>query len=256
MRKWILALCTLSMLGCAVLSGCATWGEDKKKAELHLRLGTSQLESGNYPYALRELLEAEKLDSSNPVTQNNLGLVYFFRERYDLAEKHLRNAINMDEKYSEARNNLSRVLIEEGKYAEAEKELRIVLNDLTYASPDKAYINLGLAKFNQKDYMAARNAFSKVLSKNQDDCISSTYFGRTFFETEDYSRAAEALDRAIGFCQKNLYDEPHYYSALAYYRLGEKSKSVARFEELIKYYPDGKYREKAKGMLSLIRKGH
>ncbi len=251
MRKWILALCSLAMLG------CASWGQqDKKKADLYLRLGTTQLESGNYPYALRDLLKAEELDASNPVTQNNLGLVYFFRERYDLAEKHLRKALSLDSKYSEARNNLSRVLIEEGKFSAAEKELQVVLDDLTYASPEKAYINLGLAKFNQKDYASARTAFMKVLNTIPDDCVASTYFGRTFFETEDYAKATEALDRAIGFCQKNLYDEPHYYSALAYYRLGDKSKSVARFEELIKYYPTGKYRDKAKGMLSLIRKGH
>lgn len=257
MRKMTLTLHTLALFFCVgLMSGCATWGQDKEKADLHLRLGTSQIESGNYPYALRELLQAEKLDSSNPVTQNNLGLVYFFRERYDLAEKHLRKALDMDGKYTEARNNLSRVLIEQGKFVEAEKEVRIVINDLTYANPDKALINLGLAKFNQKDYTAARSAFAKVLSQKQDDCISATYFGRTFFETEDYPRAAETLDRAIAYCQKELYDEPHYFSALAYYRLGEKSKSIARFEELIKYYPDGKYREKSKGMLSLIRKGH
>ncbi|WP_413569103.1 tetratricopeptide repeat protein [Bdellovibrio sp. HCB117] len=248
MRKWILALTLLSALGCA--------SQDKQKADLYLRMGAAQMESGNYPYALRDLLKAEELDPKNAATQNNLGLVYFFRERYDLAEKHLQKALELEPKYTEARNNLSRVLIEQGKYADAEKELRVVLADLTYPSPEKAYINLGLAKFNQKDFTGARTAFTKVLNANPDDCIGNTYFGRTFFETEDYARAAEALDRAIGFCQKSLYDEPHYYSALAYYRLGDKSKSVARFEELIKYYPTGKYREKAKGMLSLIRKGH
>lgn len=251
MRKWIIALSLLTLFGCASQSK-----QKKEKADLFLRMGISQLESGNYPYALRDLLKAEELDSENPVTQNNLGLVYFFRERYDLAAKHLNKALEQDPTYTEARNNLSRVLIEKGDYAAAEKELKLVLDDLTYPSPEKAYINLGLAKFNQKDYQGSRKAFLKVLESNPDDCVSNTYLGRTFFESEDYGRASEALDRAISFCQKNMYDEPHYYSALAYYRLGEKSKSVARFEELIKYYPSGKYRDKAKGMLSLIRKGH
>lgn len=251
MRKWILALCTTSLLGCA-----SWWHQDKNKAELYLRLGVSQIESGNYPYALRDLLKADELDPNNPVIHNNLGLVYFFRERLDLAEKHLRKAVSIDGKYTEARNNLSRILIEEGKFTDAEKELQVVLNDLTYPNPERAYINLGLVKFNKKEYAPARSAFSKVIESSPDDCVANTYLGRSFFESGDYSRAAEVLDRAIGFCQKTLYDEPHYYSALAYYRLGEKSKSVARFEELVKYYPTGKYRDKAKGMLSLIRKGH
>lgn len=251
MHKWILAVCTLLMMG------CATWGEgDQKKAELYLRLGTSQIEAGNYPAALRDLLKAEEIDPKNPVTQNNLGLVYFYRERFDFAEKHLRKAVSLDTKYSEARNNLARILIEQGKFNEAESELKTVINDLTYPNPEKAYINLGLVKFNQKDYAGSQASFSKVLKSSPDDCIANTYFGRGFFEEGDYSRATEALDRAISFCQKSLYDEPHYYSALAYYRVGDKSKAVARFEELIKYYPNGKYREKAKGMLGLIRKGH
>lgn len=221
-----------------------------------MRMGISQIESGNYPGALKDLLKAEELDPQNAVIQNNLGLVYFFRKRHDLAEKHLRKAVAMDEKYTEARNNLSRVLIEQGKFSDAEKELKIVLNDLTYPNPEKAYINMGLVEFNQQDYSSARKFFSQVIDSTPDDCIANAYIGRSFFEEKDYARAAETLDRAIGFCQKNLYDEPHYYSALAYYRLGEKSRSVARFEEVIKYYPTGKYRDKAKGMLSLIRKGH
>lgn len=250
MRKLMIALCLLSLMGCA-----SWWQRDKNKAELYLRMGITQIESGNYPYALRDLLKAEELDPQNAVTHNNLGLVYFFRERLDLAEKHLRKAVSIDAKYTEARNNLARILIEKGSYSEAEKELNVVLGDLTYPSPEKAYINLGLVKFNQKDYVASHAAFSKVILSIPDDCIANTYLGRNLFESNDYAQAAESLDRAIGFCQKSLYDEPHYYSALAYYRLGQKSKAVARFEEVVKYYPNGKYREKAKAMIGLIRKG-
>lgn len=251
MLKWIIALGCLSLIGCA-----STATKNKEKAELYLRMGSTQMESGDYPQALRNILQAEELDPNNPVIQNNLGMVYFMRERYDLAEKHLVKATSLDPKYSDARNNLSRAYIEVSKFDLAEKEVQQVLNDLTYPNPERAYMNLGLVKFNQKQYTAARVAFSKALKQVPDDCAAATYYGRSFFEAGDYSQAAEALDKAIGFCQKSQYDEPHYYSALAYYRLGEKSKSIARFEGLIKFYPSGSYREKAKGMLSLIRKGH
>ncbi|AHI07310.1 hypothetical protein BDW_14050 [Bdellovibrio bacteriovorus W] len=251
MYNYILALCFLFLVG------CISWGDkNKQTADLHLRLGTSQIESGSYPAALQELLKAEELDPKNPVIQNNLGLVYFFRERYDLSEKHLRIALKLNSKYSEARNNLSRVLIEKGQFKEAEQEANKVINDLTYPNPNKAYINLGLAQFHQKNFMGSRISFEKVLDSTPDDCVASTYYGRTFFETRDYSRATETLDQAIGFCQRLMYDEPHYYSALAYYREGNRSRSQARFEELVKFYPNGKYREKAKGMLGLLRKGH
>lgn len=238
------------------LFGCASWQNDNKdKAQLYAQIGNSNFENGDYPAALRALLQAEKLDPSNPAVQNNLGLVYFMRERYDTSEKHLRKALALQKSFTDARNNLARVLIEQGRYAEAERELRIVLNDLTYNGFSKAYINLGLAYFNEKNYPQALIAFGKTIEIENDNCVGHSYYGRTLFEQKEYPRAANALDRAISFCQKQLYDEPHYYSALAYYRMGQKSKAVARFEEIVKLYPNGTYRDKAKAMLDLIGKG-
>lgn len=220
-----------------------------------MRMGIAHFEQGNFPNALRELLTAAEMDPSNPVIQNNLGLTYFMRERADLAEKHLRKALSLKKDYSEARNNLARVLIELGRNEEAEKELEAVLADLTYPSFDKAYTNLGLSRFNRKQYDRAREAFLRAVDARKDGCVALTYLGRCDFEQAKYQRAVEALDRAIGFCQSELYDEPHYYSALAWYRLGDVARSIARFEEILKIYPDGRYREKSKAMLDLIRKG-
>jgi tetratricopeptide (TPR) repeat protein len=251
MRKWILSLLVLGLVGCASFGG-----QDKEKSDLYLRMGVAHMESGNYPSALRDLQTAEQLNPKSPVVQNNLGLVYFMRQRYELSIQHLHKAIELQSDYSDARNNLARVLIEQGQYPEAEKQLKIVINDLTYGNMGKAYINLGLSKFNQKQYTMAMSAFEKALEAQPGDCVATSYRGRSLFELKRYDDAAEILDRAIGLCQKTLYDEPHFYSALAYYRLGDRAKATARFEELIKYYPDGAYRDKAKGMLELIRKGN
>ncbi|HEY8271737.1 MAG TPA: tetratricopeptide repeat protein [Pseudobdellovibrionaceae bacterium] len=238
-----------------IFAACASEKfKDSEKAELFLRMGSSQFENGNYPAALNDLLKAEELDPKNPAVQNNLGLVYFMRQRYDLSEKHIRRALSLNNKYTEARNNLSRVLIEEGKFSEAEKELRLVIDDLTYPSVDKAYINLGLAQFNQKNYTQAKESFLHAINFSRNNCVANAYYGRSFFELKDYSSASGALDTAIGFCQRSLYDEPHYYSALTYYRLGNKEKAMARFTEIVNLYPEGKYREKSRAMLEMLRK--
>ena len=149
MRKWIIALCALTSFS-TLLTGCASWNQDKDKAELYIRMGSSLIEEGNYPGALTALLKAKEMDPSNPLVYNELGQVYFMRERYETAEQQFRKAVSLQKEYTDARNNLARVLIEEGKYAEAEKEINTVLADLTYGSTDRAYVNLGLAKFNQK----------------------------------------------------------------------------------------------------------
>ena len=217
-------------------------------------MGASQFENGNYPAALSDLLQGEKFDPENPAIQNNLGLVYFMRQRLDLSEKHLRKALSLNPKYSDARNNLARVLIEQNKFKEAEKEVRLVIDDLTYPSVDKAYINLGLAQFNLKNYTESKASFLHAINVVRDSCIANAYYGRSFFELKDYSNAATSLDTAIGFCQRALFDEPHYYSALTYYRLGNKEKAIARFSEIVTLYPEGKYRKKSKAMLEMLRK--
>lgn len=250
MRRIILIAVALTLSACASLSS-----EKKERAELHMRIGTGSFEAGDYPAALRELLEANRLDPDNAVVHNNLGLTYFMREKYDLAEKSLRRAIDLRPDYSDARNNLARVLIDLGRYPEAEAELRTVLADLTYGGIGRAWTNMGLSRFNQKDWKGAREAFRKAVADLRDDCVANTYLGRAHFELGDYSKAVDSLDRAVGFCQRQNYDEPHYFSALAWYRLGDRKRSLARFEEVSKLYPDGKYREKARAMVDLINKG-
>lgn len=239
----------------ALLSGCASWGPaDPEKAELHLRMGTSLLESGNYPLALGELLQAEKLDDTNPIIQNNLGLAYFARERADLAEKHVRKALKLKSDYTDARNNLGRILLELDKYAEAEKILKEATTDLTYPSPEKPFLNLGLVYFRQRRFDDAKKAFAKSLDYQRNNCLGQTMYGRTLMEMKDFQGAALALDRAIGFCREGQIDEPQYYSALAYYQVGDQRKAESRLEEIIRIYPNGRYRDRARSMLDTMRK--
>lgn len=229
-------------------------GTDYKRAELLLRLGTSQIESGDYPAAMKTLLEAEKNDPTNPTIQNNLGLVYFFRDRLDLAEKHLRDAVSLKSDYSDAKNNLGRILTEAGKAKEAIPFLNDVLKDLTYDRPAKTTLNMGIAHFRMGNFKQAEGFFVKTLQYGPDNCLAKSYLGRTYFESKDYKRASEALDSAVGFCKGQQFDEPHYYSALAYYQLGEKGKAEARLLEVSKMYVRGKYQEQARNLLETIRK--
>ena len=218
--------------------GCTTFRVNQENAMLHAANGTSLYQNENYSLALKEFLTAEKDDPDNAGIQNSLGLTYFMKERYTTAITHFEKAIKIDPNFTDARNNLARVYLEVGRYADAEKMLIIVTNDLTYPSQERAYINLGLNFFNQKKFDQAKDNFQKAITAQPDNCFAHTYFGRSYFELKNYDASILALDKAIEFCQKLLIDEPHYYSALSYYRLGEKEKSIIRFQEVIKLYPN------------------
>lgn len=239
-----------------IVGGCTSFGGNSKElAQLHMAIGTQHFERGQYAFALKELLEAERLDSSNYLIMNNLGLVYFVRLKYDLAEKYFRSSLSQKKDFSDARNNLARTLAELKKYSEAEKEIKIVLEDLTYPSQDRAYLTQGYIFYAQEKWASAEKSFIEAIKINRENCSAQTYLGKTYFEKKDYDQAQNQLERAISFCQKNLIDEPHYYSALTLFRRGLKEESKKKFEEVIQIYPGGQYHDKAKAMIELIEKG-
>jgi Tfp pilus assembly protein PilF len=245
----------ISLMLAFQLFGCQTTNStNKQKASLHLQIGMSHYKAGLYPQALSEILKAHQLDKNNPAILNNLGLAYFMRGKPDLAEKYLRQALQADPKFTDSRNNLVRVLIERKDFTTAQNEMDKVLADLTYGGLDRAYLNQGLIYFNQSKFPAAEKYFAKSVEAQKDDCIARNYLARSIFEQSHYARAAAAFDKAIAFCQKILFDEPHYYSALAYFRAGDRDRAKIRFQEITRIYPNGKYLEKSRQMLELLEK--
>jgi type IV pilus assembly protein PilF len=235
-----------------IFSGCANVELRQEQAQLHLRIGTSLLIKGRYPQALAELLEAENLDGSDAVIQNNLGLAYFVRHEYDIAETHIKKAIEANPKYSDAKNNLGRVYIELARYDDAIRELNLVTKDLTYPNPEKAYVNLGLAYLKKGDSQTSQGMFKKSIEANSRFCPGYNYYGQSLFQQQKYELAIDAFESALKLCN-NSYDEAHYYSALSYFKIGEKEKAQARFQEVIKLYPSSEYAAKSKAMLKIIR---
>jgi Tfp pilus assembly protein PilF len=242
------------VLGLIVFASCQSTQDarNKQKADLHLRLGTSSLEKGNFPDALKDLLVAETLDSNNPLIQNNLGLAYYMRDRVDQAEVHIRRAIEIEPKFTDAKNNLGRVLIAKKKYSESKKILNEVLEDLTYPFQGKVYINLGLACFEETQFNDAKDYFLKAITFDRENCLAQNYYARTLLELKDFKRAITGFDKAEAFCSKQSFDEPAYFSAVTSYRMGDIYKAKLKFEALVD--KNSTYREKAEQMLEILRK--
>lgn len=255
MRNIVILFCSLMVLcSCALFSGGPTpESKNENKATLHLQLGTSFLLKGNYPQALRELIEAERLNPNDPIIQNNLGLAYLVRSKYDDAEKRFKIALELNPKYTDARNNLGRLYIDVGMYDKAINELEIAAADLTYEQPEKSWANLGQALFLKKDYEKAKIALQKSLKERRDSCFTMNFYGRTLFEMQNYKTAAESLDQAVRLCEKTKFEEPSFYSALSFYKLGDTDKARARFEEFLQLYPKSHYTSKAQEMLEILK---
>jgi type IV pilus assembly protein PilF len=243
----------LILLASIFLAACTSVSKDnKERASLYLKIGTGHLAQGNYPQALTELLKAEQLDPKNPMVLNNLGLVYYLRGHLPKAETKFREAIQAEPRFSDAKNNLARTLMDQKRYPEALKLLHAVESDLTYQAPEKTFSNLGMAYFEQGQYKKAEDYLARSIEIRRQNCTTTHYYGRTLLELKRLKESAEALDQAVEYCRPNRFEEPLYFSAMSYFSLGEKEKSRARLDELLKEYPKSKFVGKAKGMLELL----
>lgn len=241
----------------AILWGCSHFSktDDRETAELHMQIGLSFVQKENYPSALRELLTAEKIDPTNPLVQSNLGYVYYMRDHLDLAEKHYQRSIELKPDFTDAKNNLARLYIERGKLAAAVPLLKEALKDLTYNDYPKIYTNLGVLEFKRGRYSLSKVYFKKALEYNQDDCANRLYLGRSLLELRDLPTASLELNRSINSCRNLTSDDAYFYSAIALYRNNEREKSMMRFEEMLRLYPNGKNTRQAREMLEYIKKG-
>jgi type IV pilus assembly protein PilF len=243
----IILIASLGFAGC--LSNPA---KDRERAALHMQIGTGYLASAQYPQAMSELLKAEQLDPTNPNILNNLGLAFYVRGRTKQAEEKFRAAIKVRSDFSDAKNNLARVLIDEERLPEAIRVLSEVEGDLTYKFPEKTLSNLGMAYFLQGNFKKSEDALARSLQIRRESCTTAHYYGRALFELKRVQQSAEMLDHAVEFCRASKFEDPLFFSAMSYFSLGEKEKSRARLEELLKDYPKSKYVAKAKGMLQLL----
>ena len=208
---------------------------------------------GKNAEALAQLLRAKELDPSSAQVRNHLGLAYYMLGELERAVVELEEAIDIDENFSEAHNNIARVLIDLKEFKKAREHLFIASNDLTYSRKDKVLLNQGLSYFFQGQYKKSEPFFLKSISRNRDNCLAYNYYGRAKIEQESFVKASKALEQAVYQCKDRGFDEPHYYSGIALFRLGKKTKAIARLQEGRKKYPKGPNRNKISDMINLMR---
>jgi type IV pilus assembly protein PilF len=232
---------------------CTTSGRKRELAYGHFKIGVTMLNQQKLEPALEQLQKAHELDPKDPMILNHLGLAYFFLKEYNLAILNLNKAVSLKPDFTEAHNNLGRAYIEVKNFNQARKHLSTAAQDLTYISKDKVWLNLGLSYFHENQYEKSLNYFVKSISYNRDNCLAYNYYGRSLLETEDYKKAVTALDQAIYHCRKRGLDEPHYYGAISLYRLGYKSKALARLKEGRKLFPEGENKTRIDDMIKILR---
>lgn len=243
--SFIVLLLFLSTCGCGIREA------RMKEASYHYQMGLSYLGENNPTGALIELTEAEKLTPDDPELLNYLGMAYYRKNRYDIAEQKYLRALELRPNYSEARNNLGVNYLEMKRWNDAVAVLKQVTDDLFYKDQVSATINLGLAYFGKGDMATALSIFRSVVGSNPRDPRARLHLGKVY-------QAQDRLDLAIEEYRKAT----EYYKdyAMAWYQLGiaylekqEKADSRLAFREVLRVAPDSEIGQLAREHLDMLK---
>ena len=248
MPRYIPIMLTLTLL---FSSGCALNQGEKNRFTYHYQMGQSFYAENNFTGALVEFTEAEKLLPKNPQLLNDLGLAYFRKGHFDLAEKKYLKALDQKPNYSDARNNLGVNYLEMKRWDDAIAQFKLVQEDIFYTGQENAAVNMGLAYLGKGEYEQALSVLRSAVARNGGDFRTRVHLGRVYFAMDRTELAVEEYRKALEL--NGSYANAHYYLALAQVKLGDSKKAKAAFNEVVRIAPDSELGQLSREYLDLLK---
>jgi len=232
-------------------SGCALSQGEKNRSIYHFQMGQSFYAEHNFTGALQEFSEAEKLTPKDPELLNHLGLTYFRKGRYDLAEAKYLRALALRPAFSEARNNLGVNYLEMERWDDAIVQFKLVQDDIFYQGQDGAVINLGLAYLGKGDYQQALAVLRGAVGRNGSDPRTRLHLGRVYFALDRTELAIEEYLKALQL--NSSYASVHYHMGLAQVKVKDSEAARSAFREVVRIAPDSEIGQLSREYLDLLK---
>lgn len=246
MRKLLLLL--LIAVSC---SACALSEASRKKAAYHFQMGESYLREQNITSALVEFTEAEKYIPDDPQLLSFLGIVYFRKGKYDIAEQKYLKALEIKPTFSEARNHLAVNYMEMKRWDEAIVQLKTVSDDLFYQGQESASVNLGLAYLGKGDTEKALLTMRAAVNAYPRSHQARVTLGRVYFAADKLELAKEEFRRSIELASG--YVNGHFFLGLAQMKANELDAARKSFGEVVRLAPDSDMGRQAREHLDLLK---
>jgi len=137
----------------AALAGCASSGSDAPKmdasraqaiAKIHTELASSYYEREQYAIALQETAVALQADSDYAPAYTIRALIRMALREDEQADEDFLRSLRLDSSNSETHNNYGWFMCQRGREKESLKQFQEALKNPLYATPEMAYVNLGI----------------------------------------------------------------------------------------------------------------
>jgi type IV pilus assembly protein PilF len=237
------------------ISACATQDamQNKRLAEAKRDIGEAYMRQGDYTAALRELLEAERVNPKDHIVQNDLGLCYMNKKKMADAISHFKKAILLKSSYAPARNNLGTAYLALKEWDTAIKIFKEISKDALYGTPHFPLSNIGLAYYHKGQYKTALRYYKEAL-KIKDNFVNALRgAGRCYLALNDGRMALRYLHRAVSAAPK--VPELHFELAEANLLVGRTRQAIVSYETAIELaMPESDIVKKARQRLRYLRR--
>lgn len=181
------------------LSGCITTIEGSVREEAseparvraQIDLARGYLAENDFQQARRPLDRALELDRKSVEANVLKAIVHQQENEVKLAEKHYKLALRYDSKDPQALNNYGGFLFSQGRAEEAVVPLRKAVENTGYPARAQAFLNLGLVEVALENVDAAREAFTRSLSLNDQMTQPHLELADIYFIEGNYVQAVE-----------------------------------------------------------------
>ncbi|MBI4495487.1 MAG: tetratricopeptide repeat protein [Deltaproteobacteria bacterium] len=221
--------------GLVLLGGCGVSRQAREQAAVHSRMGFGHLRQGDSTAALRDFLEAQRLNPKDPQIHYGLGWAYSQKGMFAEAMNHYREALRLDPQFTDAHNTLGLAYLEMSRFEEAIREFETALKDLLYPTPYSLLNNLGWAHYRNGDREKAIECYQKAVAQKPDFGMAFYNMGLAYRDLKQ-TQAAIAVLRTATRLEPGL-QEAHFQLGLLLLQAGERAEAKKAFQEVIRLQP-------------------
>ena len=245
---WKLLLVIICIL---LVNACGGLAQKKKEqAADHMNLGIANIESGNYPVALKELLEAEKLTPDNPNLHYYLGIAYVCNQLPEKAIVEFNTAVLLKPDYSEAYNYLGTTYMSQQNFDKAILYFNKALENVLYETPAIALYNMARAYYSKGDYRTAVAKYQEAASKDSRRDLLPLIeigMGKAYYDQGNLAEAGRHFKKSTELVP--TFAEAYYWLAECYAKQKRPKEAKTAYETVITLAPDSELGAKAKAAI-------
>lgn len=235
----------------ALLTACASSGGGSEgtpqvdvtraqaSARIHTELAAAYYERAQYAVALQEIAVALQGNSDYAPAYTVRALVRMALREDEQADADFRRSMSLDSTNSETRNNYGWFLCQRGRVQESLKQFQEALKNPLYATPEMAYVNLGMCSMKAGLLRDAESNLQRALIVRPG--MQEALYGLAIlsYDSGDYAGAKSYLLR---FSQgsRELNAEQLWLAVRIERKMRDRNSEASYALQLRKNYPDSR----------------